>query len=370
MKNMKPSLFARMLLSFAALSAVGAPNASATVTNYVGGCAGSPNFTTISAALASTPAPNVVEVCPGTYPEQILITNPVTLEGIFTSNADQVVITVPSGGLSVSNVCSETAGPVQVCVAYTGTVNISNVTVDGSGAAVSGGILYLSSSGTLNQIETRFQEGEGDSMGIGFIGYANTVTVKNSNLHDFGNIGILVQDNSASGDELTATIEGNTLVPDPTASFGILTNRGKSVTVSGNSIDGPSTPSCKEVGCAGIRVSQTASAGSVSKNKVFGVGSGGAGITILSGAATMSVTSNTVFDIAGDGIQLYVAGLKATGNNLMQVQNGINLECNADSSVTGNTMTAIHSVGLANVPSGAIPVNYYYDAPTLYSTCP
>jgi hypothetical protein len=50
------------------------------LTYQVGGC--KPrlrNFTTIAAALAATPAPDVVQVCPGTYPEQIEITQGVTL---------------------------------------------------------------------------------------------------------------------------------------------------------------------------------------------------------------------------------------------------------------------------------------------------
>jgi len=84
----------------------------------------------------------------------------------------------------------------------------------------------------------------------------------------------------------------------------------------------------------------------------------------------MPVTSNTVFDISGDGIQLNATCVPVTGNTLMQRTNGIDLECNANSGVTSNTMTAIRTVGLANVPTGAIPVNSYYDAPTLYSTCP
>lgn len=375
MKIKKPSLpagfFAKTLFLAGAVLAICVPRASATVTYYVGNCASSTYFNTISDALAATPAPNIVEVCPGTYPEQLLITRHVTVEGISTSNADQVFITVPPGGF-VSNVCSEGIGqPVQVCVSNAVTVDLTNITVDGSGATGPVGIYYSSTSGTLNRIETRFHEGSGRGMAIALFGAANTVTVENSNLHNFDFIGIRAQDNSASGNEFTLNVEKNTLAPDPTAENGIWFLRGKSVTISGNIIDGPLTPPCSTdtEGCSAIWVT-TALTGSIATNKVFGVGTGGDGIIIQLGVGTVSVKSNTVFDIAGEGIQLFATGITVTGNNIMQSQYGIDLECNPGNSVTSNTMTAIHSVGLANVPSGGVPVNSYYDAPTLYTTCP
>jgi hypothetical protein len=375
MKLMKPSLlaklFAKTFFMAGALLAICAPQASATVTYYVGNCASSTYFNTISDALAAAPAPNVVEVCPGTYPEQLLITRHVTLEGIPTSNADQVFITVPSGGFA-SNVCSEGIGqPVQVCVSDATTVDITDITVDGSGATGPVGILYTGTSGTLNRIETRFQEGSGIGMGIALFGAANTVTIENSNLHNFDFIGIRVQDNSASGNEFTVSMEGNTLAPDPTAENGIWFLRGKSVTISGNNIDGPSTPPCASdsEGCSAIWVT-TALTGSISNNKIFGVGPNGDGITVQLGVGTISVKSNIVFDINGEAIQLFATGVTVTSNTIMQSQYGIDLECNPGNNVTSNTMTAIHTIGLANVPSGGVPVNYYYDAPTLYSTCP
>jgi hypothetical protein len=368
-KNSKASLLGRMLFLCVVLAAVCVPQVLATVTNYVGTCAGTPNFTTITAALATTPAPSVVEVCPGTYPEQLVISKAVKLEGIAASGADQVFITVPSGGLA-ANECSVLADqPVQVCVAEADTVDITNVAVDGTGATSPVGIYYVSTSGTLNQLELRFQEGDGIGMGIGLSGAANTVTVENSNVHDFDGTGIWVYDGSSSHNELTARIENNTLAPDPTASIGISSYGGKSVTISGNAIDGPATPPCSSTGtCAGI-VAHTAVAGSITNNKVFGIGSSGVGIMINSGAGTMSVKTNTVFDVQGDGIQLNATSVPVTGNILMQVQNGIDLECNTNPGVTSNKMTAIHSVGLANVPD-AVPVNSYYDTPTLYSACP
>jgi hypothetical protein len=45
------------------------------------------NFTTISAAVIGVPAGSKIQVCPGTYPEQVTISQPLTLEGISSGNA-------------------------------------------------------------------------------------------------------------------------------------------------------------------------------------------------------------------------------------------------------------------------------------------
>jgi hypothetical protein len=41
-----------------------------------------------------------VLVCPGTYPEQVTISQPLTLQGITSANSAQAVIAVPGGGMS------------------------------------------------------------------------------------------------------------------------------------------------------------------------------------------------------------------------------------------------------------------------------
>lgn len=367
-------------LVFLLVLAVQLPLASAKVTNYVGGCAGNPNFATISAALATTPAPNVVEVCPGTYPEQVVITKPVTLEGIYTSNAGQAFITIPSGGLGTGNPCYPEMGLAQVCVNSKGTVNITNITVDGNGetAAAVGpiGIAYNNSSGTINHVEARFQQNIGLGIGI-YVSGEGTVTVENSNVHDFDFYGITAGANT----DQNVKIEGNTLAPDSDAQVAIGVFTANSTTISGNVINGQSAPAgCNEsLGyfCGGIVV-VPALAGSVTNNTVAGVGGGYAGILILGEGdypTTMSVTSNTIFYISGgDGIQLNtfvlpLPLLTIKDNVIMQSGNGINFQCNLNNNVSSNTMNAIHSYGLANVASGQSSANSYYNVPTLSNAC-
>src|ERR1700691_4375735 len=129
----------------------------ANITHVVGNCKGFPGLPTISAALTTTPPPTVVEVCPGTYPEQIQITTPVTLEGITANNSTQAIITVPPGGLVVNT--TDGFGDslaVQIWVDnVSAKVDLTNLIVDGTGNGISGsngavGVLYQNSSGTMN----------------------------------------------------------------------------------------------------------------------------------------------------------------------------------------------------------------------------
>src|SRR5438309_8962571 len=100
--------------------------------NYaVGTCKPSlPSFTTISPAVSGVPPGSTVLVCPGTYPEQVTIAQPLTLKGISSGNAGQAVITVPGSGLTV--VTSGKGASIAPQVHVTADpVNIRDITVDG-----------------------------------------------------------------------------------------------------------------------------------------------------------------------------------------------------------------------------------------------
>src|SRR5258708_26596579 len=111
--------------------------------NYeVGGCktgSGYVNFTTISAAVAAMPAVATIQICPGVYPEQETITQPLTLKGIGFNNANRAVITInPNGSLAPNVTNSINALPfyAQVLVQNinpAGPPSIIGTTVDGSG---------------------------------------------------------------------------------------------------------------------------------------------------------------------------------------------------------------------------------------------
>ena len=108
------------------------------------------HFSTIGAAVASVPLNSTILVCPGTYPEQVVISQPLTLQGVTDGVGNAAIITVPAGGLVLNATSTLFGGQVtaQVAVENTVGVTINDITVDGTGdTCVSGaraevGILF------------------------------------------------------------------------------------------------------------------------------------------------------------------------------------------------------------------------------------
>ena len=160
---------------FAVLTMFSAPSLVAS-TFYVGTCK-TGAFGTIQAAVSSpsVSAGSIIDVCPGTYPEQVVISKQLTLHGIVSNNSSQAVITVPSAGLLTTTSISfggTVAAQVEVTAAG---VNISGIAVDGTASSSNCpsisvpyiGIFYSSgSSGTINGVETLNQKCSGFGLGI------------------------------------------------------------------------------------------------------------------------------------------------------------------------------------------------------------
>lgn len=348
------------------------PRASATVTYVVGNCKRTlPSFTTINGALAATPSPNVVQVCPGTYNEQVVITHPVILDGISNGTSSGATIAVPSGGLVVNATDSygDSMAAQMLVENVSGEVNLSNLTVDGTGNNVTGlafavGVFYQNSPGTVNHLTTQNQNGNVNGVGIWLDGgSANpSVTVENSNVQGFDNTGIIAQTNSTAS-ELTAAINGNDLASSVSlADFttGIVIGQGGTISVSGNLI------------APGLGNGISAIEGSVSKNTVLGV--------LFRGILTefASVTSNTIFNTTSDSggtpnsLFVYSSTAPVTGNTITESAtfNAIDFHCIAGNNVHSNTINGAGG-GLINVPASAVTVNTYYSVGTVRSGgCP
>lgn len=336
------------------------PLASATVTYVVGTCKPNlPSFTNINDALGASPAPNVVEVCPGTYPEEVGIYKPVTLEGVPSGNSDQAIITVPSGGVFIDG--GDDLGDfvaAQILVQnVTGEVNISNLTIDATGNNETTpdtyvvGVFFQNSSGTVNHLTVQNQNGNSDGVGIWVEGGSAkpSVTVENNNLQAFDHSGIYAETDSNTS-ELTATISGNDVTSAFSSVYGIDLERGQTATVTGNLISNGSG--------SGILIG--GGAGSVSGNKVVGTPLG----IDREAADSVSITSNTIYNTLGGygiGILVNTAGAPVTGNIVAQSPFGILLNCTAGKNVHSNTILDA-TIGLYEVPNGAVlPVNTYYN---------
>jgi nitrous oxidase accessory protein NosD len=341
------------------------PLASAAVTYAVGSC--KPNlhsFTTINGALAATPPPNVVEVCPGTYNEQVVITQAVILEGIpegiLTGDSAQAIVAPPAGGL-VANATDDLGNSlaVQIWVNNSaGPVNISGLAIDGTGNGILGGalvigIFFQNSPGIVNHVTTRNQTDNGNGIGVWLEGgSANpTVTVENSDMHDFDRTAVFDETNSSIS-ALTANIKSNFIDAGAGATRGIDLEEGATSNVTGNSITG---------GFSGIHAQSPG--GSISSNTIMGTTIG-----IQDGSAA-SVTSNKIFT-SSVGIEIFGAGgVFVQGNTIVgAAQDGINFQCLSTTTTDVHSNTIIDAgTGIANVPGAVVSSNSYLNVATIQS---
>jgi parallel beta-helix repeat protein len=206
----------------------------------VGNCKSLASYPTIQLAVSSVPAGSTIYICPGTYPEQVLITKNLTLIGVGTNGlsgsaatgANNPVVTSPAGGVVAnasdlydgSPIAAQIAAVTPSGAATPIKVNLSFIAIDGSNNQIAGcgtdlvGIYYQNASGTINQNATRFQElapdlfGCQDGLAI-FVesGYSSggtaVATIENNSVHDYDKNGI-----TADGSGTVATITGNYVV--------------------------------------------------------------------------------------------------------------------------------------------------------------
>lgn len=179
-----------------------------------------PSFATIQTAISAVPSGATVEVCPGTYNEQVSISAPLTLKGIASGTNQSVVLAVPPV-FEQSGTTPVTGFPVyaQIIVLDAGPVNISGLTIDGSnsgcpsGGAIAG-VVYLSavnpSSGKLSNSVIRNTASNCGGQGAGFYsengsGFASTLTIQGDSVHSVNGSGIIF------GPNIGGTISGNVI---------------------------------------------------------------------------------------------------------------------------------------------------------------
>jgi hypothetical protein len=313
----------------------------------VGTCMNNANYPTITEAVAHVPAGSTIKICPGNYFEQFTISKNLTLEGIASGNQNAVVIFPPPGGLTQNTTDPRGSVAAQILVQGTaGPVNISNLTVDGTGNNFTSGdirgILYQDASGTVNHVTTQNQIPggtlNGDQSGQGIMvetvsSASAALTVENSSVSNYNKNGIVaryagakliatgnyvegagpVSGNAAQNgielafDGATGTIKNNTVINnvyagDPTTatSAGILlydTGEDTSIVVSGN-IVGNSQEGIQlftdTPGTSGDGVTVTG-------NKIFGTSFGDA-IDVCT--SSNIITGNTIFNTAESGVHL------------------------------------------------------------------
>jgi hypothetical protein len=343
-----------LFLVYAALALTVTASPMLAATYVVGTCKPKlPSFSSIQAAVNSAPSGTTVQICPGTYAEQITIPAPLTLVGISNGNSDEVVITVPTSGLtSVPGAFGETLFALLTANSgLAGPVNISNLTLDGTGNGVvcppgwMVGILYTSdTSGVVNEVTARnlqtsgscgngvgawFENGDGSN--------STSVTLENSSFHD-------IQDSSLiTAGNMLVTVKGNFMQAN---AFDVqwFANSGS---MTGNYIS--SGTCCSSNIYAPITLSGNTFVNSTYALETFGDGT--------------VVTGNKFFNV-GMAIQEDGNGDTYKSNTIIKANIGIEFYCNSPALVAGNTINDA-TTGLDQVPSGFSGANQFDSVTTV-----
>jgi hypothetical protein len=297
-------------------------------TYYVGTCK-SGSFPTISAAVDSpSVAPgSTINVCPGNYQEQVIISKPLTLHGITANGSSGVYINAPATlAETESAVLIQALAPMVWVTA--GPVNIQDISVvltEGTSPCPSPqlvGFYYASgASGTLNRVEFQatFDDLLGDDKacpGYGiWVENANpaptSVTISNS----FSDGGILAAALEPLPDiRLKVTITGNQALANPWG------------------------------GDAGIFVSQVS--GTVTGNFIrprrgpkpyFGINDAAPNVTVSGNTIVGDDLGDAAGTQSGVGVLIDADGAIVKPNKITGLEVGIDLGCHS-AVVTGNTI--------------------------------
>ena len=318
-------------------------------TVVVGTCRTGRSFTTIQAAVDAAPSESTIDVCPGIYPEQVMIeAKTLTLVGVLSGTDDAAVLVPPAGGLIMNG--TRIGGrevAAQILVQDSAGVTISHLTVDGNGNALSDcsrnpiGIYFKNSSGRIidsvarNQIlDSRLQ---GCQVGLGIDVESDTgapaVTVSNNSVHNYQKNGITAR-GPGTGAGPAMAITNNTVVgigaTPLIAQNGIQIGFGATGKVSGNTVADDIYTGPSAAGGSGILI--FASSGIiVSSNSVQSTQFGIATVTDRKDgpADNAMITSNHIGGTQEfDAIDLCSSGNIAQSNSIYgsQAESGIHLD--------------------------------------------
>jgi hypothetical protein len=367
-------------------------------------------FPTIQLAINAVPAGSTIQICPGNYHEQVLITKKLTLVGIAgAAGDDAAVILPPTTGMVANTVSVDSGDPIAAQILVTsGPASISNLTVDGTGNGITGcgpnlmGILFQSASGTVNHVAVRNQTlaaglggcQSGESIFVQTrAGFVSTVTVANSSVHNYNKNGITGNDH---GTKLTVTgnyVQGSGVVPVPgAAQNGIQLGFGARGTIKGNTVIDNIYGDPIVAASTDILLFDTAEnslitvTGNIVGNSqipiaLFTLGDDGANL-----GDGVSVTGNKVFGTSTyDGIDVCTNGNIVTGNTIFNsAESGVHLDASCgiffggatgnNNNVTGNTILESECAGILadlGTSGNTTTPNTYFTVPfPVASSCP
>ena len=162
-------------------------------------------FTSIQTAVDAAASGDVIQVCPGTYDEQVEIAKPLCLVGVKRTGKNAAVVQ-PSNMIANTDVFGDPVAAA-ILVHDTSDVTIKNITVDGINNGIGceqppvgtdpflDGIFYQTASGKIESVVVRnilTPQGCAQSFAIDYESDTSTqLTVRDSSVHDYDQVGIL-----------------------------------------------------------------------------------------------------------------------------------------------------------------------------------
>ena len=308
-------------------------------TYYVGTCHGA-GYGTISAAVNAVPSGATIKVCPGTYPEQLIITKPLTLAGFAVNGFSSATIVGYEGAFAFTAYNGNVVRPSILVEA--GPVNISDINIGATYTTSDcvtrpAGIAYVSgSSGTVNHVNAAIVPAANCPLSVGVwienedMNVQTAVTVENSTI-EVEDTGIWAYSGQQTGfapiTSLTAT--GNMI----SASYSIWVGTGVDVEMA----EGTVSTNFIEASLLGV---------------------------VLNTNAAIKVNGNSVD--ASEGVLVEQPAPTIT-NNKIRAGTGVYLNCN-QATITGNTFLggrdAQDSTGIYFYPAALTGTNSFYNVAT------
>jgi nitrous oxidase accessory protein NosD len=292
------------------------------------------NFTTIATAVNTAAPGDEIEICPGVYPEQIVITKSLTLRGVESNGFNQALLQPTLTSLQ--------GIPFQAVITIMNTKNVTihNLMIDASNNTISGcavglsGVHFLNASGSVEHsaiIGAKLQNPQscktltpGNGSGIQ-VDSDNTapgpfrVLLKQNVIHDFSRNGIL-----AVGSGVTAEVEGNDIAgAGPSLGvfqFGVFISTGAVGLVTNNKIsqglcNGLSPTNCIAVRSEGVVLRAVGDGTIVDGNSITNVQSG----IFVNGGNNARITNNWIRNVeALSGINIQGTASKSFTNSLIE----------------------------------------------------
>jgi parallel beta-helix repeat protein len=340
-----------------------------------------PKYSSIQAAVTAANPGDTVYVCPGVYPEQVVINKALTLSGPIAqptsdlSAPDDAIIAPAISSTTPSLDTSMPLGPI-ILVQSAMNVDLVNLTIDGSNNGIGGcgptlvGILFQNASGTVayNTVKNVIlgsglggcQSGDGILIQTSQ-GGSTSVTIAENNVYDYQKSGIIVNDAGTS-----ASIENNVVTglgPSTViAQIGIQLFEGSGKILNNTvayNIYSPclaATPSGCPFAAANILVQGAGNNTHVTGNSAR---ASNVGIYVQGAAILQQNTVSGAFPL--DGIDLVGNASQATNNTVVRSQSAFyvdGLSNTVDSNIINGATTGL-LIDTASSGTTAMPNQFY-----------